>query len=66
MGTGNYNERTSKLYTDITLMTADRDFGSDASVVFNALAVGNTVESTNKLLVAPKGLKSRIVELIDN
>ncbi len=66
VGTGNYNERTSKLYTDLTLMTADRDFGSDASVVFNALAVGNTVESTNKLLVAPKGLKSRIVELIDN
>lgn len=66
VGTGNYNERTSKLYTDLTLMTADRDFGSDASVVFNALTVGNTVESTNKLLVAPKGLKSRIVELIDN
>lgn len=66
VGTGNYNERTSKLYTDLTLMTADRDFGSDASVVFNALSVGNTVESTNKLLVAPKGLKSRIVELIDN
>ena len=66
VGTGNYNERTSKLYTDLTLMTADRDFGSDASVVFNALAVGATTESTNKLLVAPKGLKSRIVELIDN
>ncbi len=66
VGTGNYNERTSKLYTDLTLMTADRDFGSDASVVFNALTVGNTVESTNKLLVAPKGLKSRIVEFIDN
>lgn len=66
VGTGNYNERTSRLYTDMTLMTADRDFGSDASVVFNALAVGNTVESTNKLLVAPKGLKSRIVEFIDN
>lgn len=66
VGTGNYNERTSKLYTDMTLMTADRDFGADASVVFNALTVGNTVESTNKLLVAPKGLKSRIVELIDN
>lgn len=66
VGTGNYNERTSKLYTDLTLMTADRDFGSDASVVFNALSVGNTVESTNKLLVAPKGLKSRIVEYIDN
>lgn len=66
VGTGNYNERTSKLYTDLTLITADRDFGSDASVVFNALMVGSTVESTNKLLVAPKGLKSRIVEFIDN
>lgn len=66
VGTGNYNERTSRLYTDLCLMTADRDFGSDASVVFNALMVGNTVESTNKLLVAPKGLKSRIVEFIDN
>ena len=66
VGTGNYNERTSKLYTDLTLITADRDFGSDASVVFNALMVGNTVESTNKLLEAPKGMKSRIVEFIDN
>lgn len=66
VGTGNYNERTSKLYTDLTLITADRDFGSDASVVFNALMVGSTVESTNKLLVAPKGMKSRIVEFIDN
>ena len=66
VGTGNYNERTSKLYTDRTLMTADRDIGSDASVVFNALMVGSTVESTNRLLVAPKGLKSRLVEYIDN
>ena len=66
VGTGNYNERTSKLYTDLTLMTADRDVGSDASVVFNALMVGSTVESTNRLLVAPKGLKSRLVEFIDN
>lgn len=47
-------------------MTADDDFGSDASVVFNALMVGSTVESTNRLLVAPKGLKSRIVSFIDN
>ncbi len=66
VGTGNYNERTSKLYTDLTLMTSDRDIGSDASVVFNALMIGSTVESTNRLLVAPKGLKSRIVEFIDN
>lgn len=66
VGTGNYNERTSKLYTDLTLMTSNEDFGSDASVVFNALMVGSTVESTNRLLVAPKGLKSRIVSFIDN
>lgn len=66
VGTGNYNERTSRLYTDLTLMTSDEDFGADASVVFNALMVGSTVESTNRLLVAPKGLKSRIVSFIDN
>ncbi len=66
VGTGNYNERTSKLYTDLTLMTADRDFGSDASVVFNALMIGSTVGGTSRLLVAPTGLKSRIVEFIDN
>lgn len=66
VGTGNYNERTSRLYTDFSLMTADKTIGSDASVVFNALMVSSAVESTNKLLVAPKGLKSRIVELIDN
>lgn len=66
VGTGNYNERTSALYTDMTLMTSDRDIGSDASVVFNALMTGSTVESTNRLLVAPKGLKSGIVRLIDN
>ena len=47
-------------------MTSDEDLGADASVVFNALVVGSTVESTNRLLVAPKGLKSRIVSFIDN
>lgn len=66
IGTGNYNERTAKLYTDLTLMTSDKDIGADASVVFNALALGTTVESSNKLLVAPRCLKSRVVEMIDN
>ncbi len=66
IGTGNYNERTSKLYTDFTLMTADRSIGADASMVFNALSLGTTVESTNSLLVAPKCLKSHVVEMIDN
>lgn len=66
VGTGNYNERTSKLYTDLTLLTADKAIGADASVVFNALCEEATVESTNRLLVAPKGLKSKLVEFIDN
>ena len=66
VGTGNYNERTSKLYTDFTLLTADKAIGADASVVFNALCEEATVESTNRLLVAPKGLKSKLVEYIDN
>lgn len=66
IGTGNYNERTSRLYTDLTLMTADKDIGSDASVVFNALVQGSAAGRTNRLLVAPNGLKNRIVEFIDN
>ncbi|MDR0821284.1 MAG: polyphosphate kinase 1 [Oscillospiraceae bacterium] len=65
IGTGNYNERTSKLYTDLTIMTADRSIGTDASMVFNAIAVGTTVSGTTDLLVAPKGLKPRVIELID-
>lgn len=65
IGTGNYNEKTSRLYTDLTLMTSDKDIGADASTVFNALALGTTVESSTTLLVAPKCLKSRIVEMID-
>lgn len=66
IGTGNYNERTSKLYTDLTIMTADRSIGADASMVFNALSLGTTVESAHSLLVAPKCLKTHIVEMIDN
>ncbi len=65
IGTGNYNERTSKLYTDITLMTADKDIGTDASLVFAALSIGSTVESSSSLWVAPNCLKPRVVELID-
>ncbi len=65
IGTGNYNERTSRLYTDITLMTADQDIGTDASLVFAALSIGSTVESSSSLWVAPNCLKPRVVELID-
>ena len=66
IGTGNYNEKTSRLYTDFTLMTADSDIGAEASLVFNALSMGTTVENTSKLLVAPNAMKSRIVTMIDN
>ncbi len=66
IGTGNYNEKTAKLYTDLCLMTANKEIGADASVVFNSLFMGNMVESSNHLLVAPLCFKSRIIELIDN
>lgn len=65
IGTGNYNEKTSKLYTDYCFMTSKREIGSDASVVFNSLATGNLVEYANQLLVAPLCLKSKVIELID-
>ena len=65
VGTGNYNERTSRLYTDMTLMTADMEMGADASLVFNNLSVGTAVESSSTLWVAPNCLKSRVVEMID-
>lgn len=65
VGTGNYNERTSKLYTDLTLITSDKEFGTDASLVFNNLSVGAAVESSSALWVAPNCLKSRAVEMID-
>lgn len=65
VGTGNYNERTSKLYTDLTLITSDKEFGADASLVFNNLSVGMAVESSSTLWVAPNCLKSRVVEMID-
>ncbi|MCL2019039.1 MAG: polyphosphate kinase 1 [Oscillospiraceae bacterium] len=65
IGTGNYNERTARLYTDHMLLTGAQDIGSDASLVFNALSVGATVANTSALWVAPKGLKTRVVEMID-
>ena len=65
IGTGNYNEKTSTLYTDLSLMTANRDIGNDARNVFNALSLGNFVEHSEYLLVAPLCLQNRIVEMID-
>lgn len=63
--TGNYNEKTSRLYTDLSLMTADMQIGAEASRVFHALAMGETVTETQQLLVAPNCLQDRVLALID-
>ena len=65
VGTGNYNEKTARQYTDLSMMTCNPDIGRDAAAVFNALAMGETVEESNLLLVAPKCLQNRVLELID-
>lgn len=64
IGTGNYNEKTAALYTDLSLMTADRAIGQDAAAVFNALCMGEVVKETEELLVAPLGLQSKLIDLI--
>ncbi|MBR4224344.1 MAG: polyphosphate kinase 1, partial [Oscillospiraceae bacterium] len=65
IGTGNYNEKTSELYTDLSLLTSDIDIGTEASRVFHALSIGNLVENTSSLMVAPLALRSKVTELID-
>ncbi len=65
IGTGNYNEKTSRLYTDLSLMTANVDIAMEAADVFQALSMGDTVESSNHLLVAPNCLQNRVLEMID-
>lgn len=66
IGTGNYNEETAKLYTDLSIFTSNKDIGAEASMVFNNLAIGELVEETNHLLVAPKCLRTRVAAMIDN
>ena len=65
IGTGNYNEKTARLYTDLSLMTADEQLGMDAARVFQALAKGEVVEDIEHLLVAPKCLQSKVIEKIE-
>lgn len=64
IGTGNYNEKTSELYTDFSLLTADKKIGEDAGQIFKSLLLGETVENSSTLLVAPNCFQSRIIELI--
>ena len=65
IGTGNYNEKTARLYTDLSLMTANEQSGMDAARVFQALAKGEVVEDMEHLLVAPKCLQSKVIEKIE-
>ena len=64
IGTGNYNEKTARLYTDLSLMTANKEIGHEAAKVFQALLLGQTVEETKHLLVAPKCLQAPVLEMI--
>ena len=65
IGTGNYNEKTARLYTDLSLMTADPKIGMEATRVFQALAMGETVEDMEYLLVAPRCLQNKVLAMID-
>ena len=65
IGTGNYNEKTSVLYTDLSLITADQEIGREAAEVFASLLRGETVENTDLLLVAPKCLQNKVLDMID-
>ncbi len=65
VGTGNYNEKTAELYTDVCLMTSHQGIAEDAVNVFNALATDNLVEKTNHLLVAPKALRPQLIDMMD-
>lgn len=65
IGTGNYNEKTSRLYTDLSLMTANVEIGLEASNVFQALSKGEVVEHTRHLLVAPKCLQNKVLGMLD-
>lgn len=65
IGTGNYNEKTARLYTDLSLMTANVEIGVEAAKVFQALSMEETVDNVEHLLVAPRCLQSRILSMID-
>jgi len=65
MSTGNYNDSTAKIYTDIGLFTANDQFGADASGFFNVLTGYSDPPVWNKIVVAPVGLRQRLYELID-
>ena len=62
---GNYNEKTARLYTDLSLMTYDQEIGEEAAAIFQALFMGETVQVSKKLLVAPNCLQNRLLDMIE-
>ncbi len=64
IGTGNYNEKTARLYTDLSLMTADQKIGAEAARVFHTLTIGEVMKRTEHLLVAPKCLQNKVIDKI--
>ena len=64
IGTGNYNEKTARLYTDLCLMTANQEIGREAAAVFNALGKGETAESSQHRLVAPHSFQNKVLDLM--
>ena len=65
LSTGNYNDRTARLYSDVGLMTRDRDYAADTAAFFNLLTGYSEVVGWSKLTIAPTSLRQRIVELVD-
>lgn len=65
VGTGNYNEKTSRLYTDLSFMTSNVQIGMEAARIFQALAMGQTPDELKYLLAAPNCLQNRVIEMID-
>lgn len=65
VGTGNYNEKTARQYTDVSLVTSSESIGMDAAQFFNNMAMSNLNGRYNRLLVAPTSLKNNILSLMD-
>lgn len=65
IGTGNYNEKTAKQYTDLSLITTDPEIGSDAAEFFKNMAISNLHGVYHRLLVSPNSLKSAVIDLIN-
>lgn len=65
IGTGNYNEKTNTMYTDLSLITASQEIGEDATTFFQNLMINNLDGDYQKLLVSPEGIETSVLEMID-